>query len=139
FTIGSDVHFNSGEFAPGTKEGDRLLAHELTHTVQGQRSGIQRKPEESDENAGGEKHAGADVSKPGEPAEEEADKVADEVTGKLHGDGDKKSKDGKGEKTAPAEKAPEIGAKLAAGATHVFSHGAAPRVMRESKPAAEEA
>ena len=44
FTVGSDVHFGRGEFAPGSKEGDRLLAHELTHVVQGQKSGIQRKP-----------------------------------------------------------------------------------------------
>src|SRR5207249_2623 len=29
FTVGQDVHFGAGEFAPGTKEGDRLLAHEL--------------------------------------------------------------------------------------------------------------
>ena len=47
FTVGSDVHFNAGEFAPGSKEGDRLLAHELTHVVQGKKSGIQRKPDES--------------------------------------------------------------------------------------------
>ena len=44
FTVGSDVHFGRGEFAPGSKEGDRLLAHELTHVVQGQQSGVQRKP-----------------------------------------------------------------------------------------------
>src|SRR5512143_340890 len=43
FTIGSNVHFNAGEFAPGSKEGDRLLAHELTHVVQGKKSGVQRK------------------------------------------------------------------------------------------------
>lgn len=44
FTVGDDVHFNAGEFAPGTKEGDKLLAHELTHVVQGQKSGIFRMP-----------------------------------------------------------------------------------------------
>ena len=43
FTVGSDVHFNAGEFAPGSKDGDRLLAHELTHVVQGKKSGVQRK------------------------------------------------------------------------------------------------
>ncbi len=43
FTVGEAVHFNHGEFSPGTKEGDRLLAHELTHVVQGQKSGIQRR------------------------------------------------------------------------------------------------
>jgi hypothetical protein len=34
FTIGSDIHFAAGHFAPGTASGDRLLAHELTHVVQ---------------------------------------------------------------------------------------------------------
>ncbi len=43
FTVGNEVHFGAGQFAPGTKEGDHLIAHELAHVVQGQRSGIQRK------------------------------------------------------------------------------------------------
>ncbi|HVU55772.1 MAG TPA: DUF4157 domain-containing protein [Puia sp.] len=34
FTHGSDIYFNEGEYRPATKEGDHLLAHELTHTVQ---------------------------------------------------------------------------------------------------------
>ena len=34
FTHGDDIYFNSGTYAPGTAEGSRLLAHELTHTVQ---------------------------------------------------------------------------------------------------------
>ncbi len=34
FTVGSDIYFNRGKFAPGTASGDKLLAHELTHTVQ---------------------------------------------------------------------------------------------------------
>ncbi len=34
FTHGSDIYFNQGEFAPNTEGGKRLLAHELTHTVQ---------------------------------------------------------------------------------------------------------
>jgi len=34
FTTGSDIYFGSGRFNPGTPEGDRLLAHELTHVVQ---------------------------------------------------------------------------------------------------------
>ncbi|MEL7159234.1 MAG: DUF4157 domain-containing protein, partial [Bacteroidota bacterium] len=43
FTHGTDVFFNSGQYAPGTKVGDRLLAHELTHTVQ-QGAVVRRKP-----------------------------------------------------------------------------------------------
>ncbi|WP_255316177.1 eCIS core domain-containing protein [Myxococcus fulvus] len=34
YTVGHDVVFGRGQFAPGTHEGRRLLAHELTHVVQ---------------------------------------------------------------------------------------------------------
>jgi Domain of unknown function (DUF4157) len=34
FAVGSDIAFGAGEYQPGTSEGRRLLAHELTHTVQ---------------------------------------------------------------------------------------------------------
>ena len=43
FTYGTDIHFNEGEFTPGTERGTRLLAHELTHVVQ-QNSGVRRAP-----------------------------------------------------------------------------------------------
>ena len=38
FTVGRDMFFGQGEFRPGTTEGQRLIAHEATHTVQ-QRGG----------------------------------------------------------------------------------------------------
>jgi hypothetical protein len=34
YAVGRDVVFGAGRYAPGTTEGDRLLAHELTHVVQ---------------------------------------------------------------------------------------------------------
>jgi len=34
YTVGSDVVFGAGQYAPGTRDGDRLLAHELAHVVQ---------------------------------------------------------------------------------------------------------
>lgn len=34
FTYGNDVYFNREQYAPGTTEGQRLIAHELTHVVQ---------------------------------------------------------------------------------------------------------
>ncbi|SHN40831.1 DUF4157 domain-containing protein [Chitinophaga sp. CF418] len=34
FTHGNDLYFNSGQYQPNTSEGQRLLAHELTHVVQ---------------------------------------------------------------------------------------------------------
>lgn len=106
FTVGQDVHFGAGQYAPGTKEGDRLLAHELAHTVQASKSGVKRKAEESEPEAA----ADHEVSQPHEPAEQEADAVADHAADKLHG-GDAAA--GKDEK-APAgkEQAPKIGAKL---------------------------
>jgi Domain of unknown function (DUF4157) len=41
FTTGSDIYFNSGEYNPSSKDGQHLLAHELTHVVQ-QSSGMKR-------------------------------------------------------------------------------------------------
>ncbi|WP_353480357.1 DUF4157 domain-containing protein [Haliscomenobacter sp.] len=34
FTHGSDVYFNAGKYDAGSREGQRLLGHELTHVVQ---------------------------------------------------------------------------------------------------------
>ena len=34
YTVGHNIAFGAGRFAPGTYEGRRLLAHELTHVVQ---------------------------------------------------------------------------------------------------------
>ncbi|MGH8543023.1 MAG: DUF4157 domain-containing protein [Gammaproteobacteria bacterium] len=34
YTVGRDIVFGSGEYAPATMEGKRLLAHELTHVLQ---------------------------------------------------------------------------------------------------------
>ena len=44
FTSGSDIFFADGQFHPGTTDGDRLLAHELTHVVQ-QTGAVQRSTE----------------------------------------------------------------------------------------------
>jgi hypothetical protein len=34
FTVGNDIYFNEGKYAPESANGKRLLAHELTHTIQ---------------------------------------------------------------------------------------------------------
>ncbi|GAC1426930.1 MAG: hypothetical protein NVSMB67_30210 [Flavisolibacter sp.] len=34
FAHGNDIYFNSGKYAPDTSEGNLLIAHELTHTLQ---------------------------------------------------------------------------------------------------------
>ena len=46
YTVGHDIVFGAGQFAPGTLEGRRLIAHELTHVVQqgGAAHTVQRAP-----------------------------------------------------------------------------------------------
>jgi Domain of unknown function (DUF4157) len=64
FTTGRDVFFRQGEYNPGSSAGRELLAHELTHVVQQNGDGIQRK---------------MTVSEPGDAYEVEADRVAQAV------------------------------------------------------------
>ncbi|MBW4631806.1 MAG: DUF4157 domain-containing protein [Iphinoe sp. HA4291-MV1] len=42
FTTGQDVFFRQGEYNPGSQEGQELIAHELTHVVQQNGTGVQR-------------------------------------------------------------------------------------------------
>ena len=43
FTVGQDIAFGAGEYAPETSEGRRLLAHELTHVLQEPGAGVVRR------------------------------------------------------------------------------------------------
>ena len=43
FTVGSDIHFGRHRYAPGTRSGDRLLAHELVHVVAGDADCVRRR------------------------------------------------------------------------------------------------
>jgi len=43
FAIGNDVVFGEGQYAPGTKEGQRLMAHELAHVVQQENGVVSKK------------------------------------------------------------------------------------------------
>jgi Domain of unknown function (DUF4157) len=111
FAVGNQVHFGAGQFAPGTRDGDKLLAHELTHVMQGQNAGVQRKAEEGaahghgddahghgaaggehgaaggEHGAAGGEHgaAGQKVSEEHEPAEQEAEEHSKKAENKLHG------------------------------------------------------
>jgi hypothetical protein len=46
FTTGNDIFFKQGEYNPGSSDGQKLLAHELTHTIQQGAAGPQKKDEE---------------------------------------------------------------------------------------------
>jgi putative cytotoxic protein/uncharacterized protein DUF4157 len=107
FTTGTDVHFGAGEFAPGTREGDRLIAHELTHAVQAGSAGIQRKAN-PEEHAGDEEEA-HDVSHPDDPAEKEADAAGDHAAAQLHGGS---SGAAAGQRAPVAQQAPGVGRKI---------------------------
>jgi hypothetical protein len=128
FTTGTDVHFGAGEYRPGTKEGDKLIAHELTHVVQGQKSGVQRKAEDSSDGAADAKDGdgtGTKVSTPDQPAEKEADAVGDQVAQTLHGGEKKDDEEAVDQKTGELgkEKAPNIGAKLEPGIIPLAKNG----------------
>jgi hypothetical protein len=41
FTVGSHVVFNAGEFAPSSRSGRKLIAHELAHVSQNQKAAVQ--------------------------------------------------------------------------------------------------
>lgn len=66
YTVGSDVVFRSGRYAPEISEGRRLIAHELTHVVQqpSRASGLQ---------------TALTVNTRGDVAEQEAESVAGQV------------------------------------------------------------
>ena len=49
FTLGGDIVFGAGEYRPETDNGRRLLAHELTHTVQAGGADIVRRSAISDD------------------------------------------------------------------------------------------
>ena len=52
FTVGPDVVFSQGRYAPGTREGQRLLAHELTHVLQQRGGSTLSSPDRAEAEAG---------------------------------------------------------------------------------------
>jgi hypothetical protein len=85
YTVGNDIVFQSGHYAPETDAGRHMLAHELTHVVQ-QRSGPVSgtpapggikisEPSDSFEQEA-ERHAGTIMSQPPPPAAEAATSAA---------------------------------------------------------------
>ena len=64
YTVGRDVVFGAEQYTPGTMQGRRLLAHELTHVVQQRSDTLQSKLR---------------IGEPGDAYEREADRVGDAV------------------------------------------------------------
>ena len=68
FTVANDIYFGDNAFRPGTADGSRLLLHELVHTLQ-QEQGLNAAPQLK-----------LEVSQPGDPAEVEADRIAEQLS-----------------------------------------------------------
>jgi hypothetical protein len=67
YTVGNNLVFASGQSAPRTAQGKRLLAHELTHVVQ-------------QGGAGGAMQSSLTIGQPNDRYEQEADRMAAFVT-----------------------------------------------------------
>jgi len=63
YTVGRDIVFGKGQYAPHTERGQQLLAHELAHTVQ-------------QNNTAGSGAAGLRMGRPGDLLEQEAEAAA---------------------------------------------------------------
>lgn len=72
FTTGRDIYFAAGKYAPATQEGQHLLAHELTHTVQ--------QSEGATPSSGVQTTGEVLIGAANDPLEHEADRTADAVT-----------------------------------------------------------
>ncbi|WP_395729539.1 DUF4157 domain-containing protein [Nakamurella sp.] len=67
FTLGRDIFFGAGSYAPQTADGQRLLAHELAHTIAPAGG------------AGAGSGSGPIIGRAADPAEAQADRVADDA------------------------------------------------------------
>ena len=95
FTHGTDIYFGQGAFSPGSATGQRVLAHELAHVAQ-----------QTDLSATG---SSAVVGRADDPAEAQADRVADAVLRRL-----------RNSTAAPDQTLPTPGNRPASGATIRF-------------------
>ena len=98
YTVGRNVVFGAGQYAPGTGDGRRLLAHELAHVVQqGGSAPVMQSKEQSASQGDGGAHQGGQheaegtaapvghgggtlsIGRPGDSYEREADSIAEAV------------------------------------------------------------
>jgi len=79
YTVGKHISFRDGLYSPGTTEGNKLLAHELTHSVQQSRGG---EFDTASRLGGGEERRGVDTRAETE-ADQNAEHVASESTAEV--------------------------------------------------------
>ncbi len=73
FTVGPDIYFRQGLYNPNSSQGQHLLAHELTHTMQQARGPVEGNPISE----------GYAVSTPGDAFEREAEQNADRIMSQM--------------------------------------------------------
>ena len=95
FAFGPDIYFGPGQFAPSSRWGEQLLAHEVAHTVQ-------------QGNAGTATQTKLEVSGSGDPHEVEAEAAAEAMMRGV---------------PSPVSSRPYVIARRAAGAEHVETAG----------------
>lgn len=66
YTVGQAIVFGSGRYSPHTREGQRLVAHELAHTIQ-------------QDGRGGSMTGALRIGNPDDRYEQEAERVADQI------------------------------------------------------------
>jgi LAS superfamily LD-carboxypeptidase LdcB len=133
YTVGQHIVFGSGQYAPRTREGQHLLLHELTHTVQQREADAPRLD------------TSLRISDPAEPSELEADAVAaaamrdnravmrDEDAAHAHGASLRIARD-----TPPVPKTSEGAAAPKSLAAPAKQEGAAPKQEAEGEAAEPE-
>lgn len=91
FTVGDNVAFNRGEYNPSSKDGKKVLAHELTHVRQQSDGRVSMLPKSAGDTGGNQLQMVTrgnrdihvqpklEISAPDNPAEKEAERVANRV------------------------------------------------------------
>jgi len=93
FTVGNHVAFNKGEYDPGSNEGKKVMAHELTHVCQQTEGRVSLLSKaDADRRGAPALHVQPklEVSSPDDPAEKEAERMAEAVIRMPEGEGDKR-------------------------------------------------
>jgi hypothetical protein len=119
-TMGSHIYFASGQFAPGTTSGDRLLVHELTHVVQHDRGQL-----------GPPAGPGVELSSPSDPAEHEARAMEDRAV-EAHAP---EAADAAGAQPVEAPMAPRTGSAIASTTSRTGPRTRSRGSSRRSRPA----
>jgi hypothetical protein len=122
YTVGSDLVFGAGEYAPTTNEGQQLIAHELAHVVQQSSMPAPAPPQAK----------GLIVSQPGDPFEEAADAAAEAALAN-----DPLEKEPQAIAAPPADTAPLVQRKAAVGEELSLDDAAAAAVEETSDADAE--